>query len=46
VRDDLLEGLQKGVREAPAFFINNEKFSGEPNTKNFTMAINKTLNKV
>lgn len=26
VRDDLLEGLQKGVRDVPTFFFNGEKF--------------------
>jgi protein-disulfide isomerase len=30
VRDDLLEGLEKGVRGVPAFFINGELFDGEP----------------
>lgn len=28
VRDDLVEGLAKGVREIPTFFINGEKYSG------------------
>lgn len=30
VRDDLLEGLEKGVRNVPAFFINGELLDGEP----------------
>ena len=34
VRDDLLEGLQKGVRDVPAFFINGEKFLPEPTLQN------------
>lgn len=29
VRDDLVEGLAKGVRDIPAFFINGEKYEGE-----------------
>jgi protein-disulfide isomerase len=29
VRDDLLEGLQKGVREVPTFFVNGEIYSGD-----------------
>jgi protein-disulfide isomerase len=45
VRDDLLEGLQKGVREVPTFFINNEKFSGEPNARNLSLAIENALAK-
>jgi protein-disulfide isomerase len=43
VRDDLIEGLQKGVREIPTFFINNEKFIGEPNAKNLKQAIERVL---
>jgi protein-disulfide isomerase len=30
VRADLLDGLQKGVRDVPAVFINGEKFEGKP----------------
>lgn len=29
VRADLLEGLEKGVRDVPALFINGEKFEGK-----------------
>jgi protein-disulfide isomerase len=46
VRDDLLEGLEKGVREVPTFFINDEKFLGEPNAKNLTLAVEKVLKKL
>jgi protein-disulfide isomerase len=46
VRDDLLEGLQKGVREVPAFFINDKKFPGQPNAKNLTLAIERALSEV
>jgi predicted DsbA family dithiol-disulfide isomerase len=30
VRADLLEGLEKGVRDVPAIFLNGEKFEGKP----------------
>lgn len=43
VRDDLLEGLQKGVRDVPTFFINGEKFEGEPTSNNFERAITDLL---
>lgn len=43
VRDDLLEGLQKGVREVPAFFINDEKFLGEPDVKTLSLVIENIL---
>jgi protein-disulfide isomerase len=28
VRNDLMEGLNRGIRDVPAIFINNEQFSG------------------
>jgi len=43
VRDDLIEGLHKGVRDVPTFFINGEKFSQEPTTINFQKAIKQQL---
>jgi protein-disulfide isomerase len=30
VRADLLDGLEKGVRDVPAVFLNGEKFEGKP----------------
>ena len=30
VRADLLEGLEKGVRDVPAFFVNEERYEGNP----------------
>src|ERR1700743_511677 len=30
VKSDLLEGLDKGVRDVPAFFINDKLFTGKP----------------
>lgn len=46
VRDDLLEGLQKGVREVPTFFINGCKFLEEPTLKNLTRAVKEVLSNV
>jgi protein-disulfide isomerase len=34
VQDDLKEGLQSGVTDIPAFFINGERFEKEPTLKN------------
>ncbi len=45
VRNDLLEGVEKGVRDVPAFFINGELFSGKPNMINLTKAIEGALKK-
>ena len=39
VRQDLLEGLEQGVREVPAFFINGKRFSGKPTFENLQVAI-------
>lgn len=39
VQGDLMEGLEKGVRDIPAFFINNQKVEGEPSFKNLSKAI-------
>lgn len=44
VRNDLLEGLNRGVRDVPAFFINNVRFEETPNYKNLAKAIDATLN--
>lgn len=43
VRNDLLEGLNKGVRDVPAFFINNEPFTGKPTFENLRKAIEEAL---
>jgi protein-disulfide isomerase len=39
VRNDLLEGLEKGVREVPAFFINGKRFSEELTYANLKDAV-------
>lgn len=41
VRDDLLDGLKKGVRTVPAFFINGELFTGRPEFEAFNTYIEK-----
>ncbi|MDP4151319.1 MAG: thioredoxin domain-containing protein [Bacteroidota bacterium] len=39
VRSDLLEGLDRGVRDVPAFFINGELFTGKPTFDNLKKGI-------
>jgi predicted DsbA family dithiol-disulfide isomerase len=43
VRSDLLEGLDKGVRDVPAFFINDELFTGKPTFENLRKGIEAAL---
>jgi len=43
VRNDLLEGLEKGVRDVPAFFINGETFVGKPTLENLKKAITEAI---
>ena len=45
VRNDLLEGLEMGVREVPTFFINGELFVGKPNFDNLSKGIESALRK-
>ena len=45
VQDDLKEGLDRGVKELPAFFINDEKFVGKPTYANLSAAIENALKK-
>jgi protein-disulfide isomerase len=45
VRNDLLEGLGKGVRDVPAFFINGELFTGKPTFENLSKGIEGALRK-
>jgi protein-disulfide isomerase len=45
VQDDLKEGLNRGVKELPAFFINGEPFSGKPTFANLSAAIDSALKK-
>ncbi|HYH15401.1 MAG TPA: thioredoxin domain-containing protein [Flavisolibacter sp.] len=43
VQGDLMEGLEKGVRDIPTFFINNQKVEGEATFKNLSKAIEETI---
>jgi protein-disulfide isomerase len=43
VRADLLEGLDLGVRDVPAFFINGEQFTGKPSFENLRKAVSHKL---
>jgi protein-disulfide isomerase len=45
VQDDLKEGLNRGVKEVPAFFINGEPFTGKPTFANLSTAIESALKK-
>lgn len=45
VQDDLKEGLDLGVKELPAFFINNEPLHGKPTYANISAAIDEALKK-
>jgi protein-disulfide isomerase len=45
VRADLLDGLEMGVREVPAIFINGERFTGVPNFNQLSKAVDEALAK-
>lgn len=45
VQDDLKEGIDRGVKEVPAFFINDEVFTGKPTFANLSAAIESALKK-
>jgi protein-disulfide isomerase len=45
VQDDLKEGIDRGVKELPAFFINDEAFTGKPTFANLSSAIDSALKK-
>ena len=45
VRNDLLEGLDKGVRTVPAFFINGESYTGKITFDELSKAIQASLKK-
>lgn len=45
VQDDLKEGINRGVKELPAFFINDEPFTGKPTFANLSAAIDSALKK-
>ena len=43
VRNDLLEGLNKGIRDVPAFLINNELYTGKITYPGLSAAIEEVL---
>ena len=43
VRADLLEALNRGLKDVPAFYINDEKFSGQPTLKNLRAGLESAL---
>ncbi|MCR6719913.1 MAG: DsbA family protein [Chitinophagaceae bacterium] len=45
VQDDLKYGIDLGVKEVPAFFINGERFVGKPTFANLSAAIETALKK-
>lgn len=45
VQADIREGLDKGVKDVPAFFINGELFTGKPSFENLSSAIDLALKK-
>jgi protein-disulfide isomerase len=45
VQDDLKEGLNRGVKDLPAFFINDVPFTGRPTFANLSAAIQTALKK-
>ncbi len=45
VQDDLKEGINRGVKSLPAFFINDELFTGKPTFANLSAAIDSALKK-
>ena len=44
VRNDLMEGLRKGIRDVPAILINNEIFEGHPDFNELSKTIDQYLN--
>ena len=45
VQDDLKHGLDMGVKEAPAFFVNGQRVEGNISAKTLTESINSALRK-
>ena len=43
VQGDLREGIDNGVKDVPAFFINGEFFTGKPTYDNLSKAIDQAL---
>ena len=45
VQDDLKEGIDRGIKEVPAFFVNEEFVKGKPTLENLSDAISSALRK-
>ena len=45
VQDDLKEGINRGVKEIPAFFINDVPFIGKPTFANLSSALDAAIKK-
>ena len=45
VRNDLNEGIERGVKDVPAFFINGEPVTGKPTFENLSTNIVSALKK-
>jgi protein-disulfide isomerase len=45
VQDDLKEGIDRGVKDLPAFFVNGEPFKGKPTFENLSKMIDTALRK-
>ena len=45
IQDDMREGLDRGVKDLPAFFINDEPVKGKPTFANLSTAIKTALKK-
>lgn len=45
VQDDLKEGIDRGVKEIPAFFVNDEPVTLKPTLENLSKAIDSALRK-
>ncbi len=45
VQDDLKEGIDRGVKETPSFFVNDELFTGKPSYENLRKVIDSALKK-
>ncbi len=46
VQGDLREGLNRGVKDVPTFFVNGEKVTGKPTYEELSKAIEAALKKV
>lgn len=45
VQDDLKEGLDRGVKDVPTFFVNDELVAGKPTFENLSKAVDAALKK-